>query len=141
MAISIFAGFVLPSPLALLVPIAAAFTGDLFLGFHDLMWVVYLSLLPMVWLGMRMPALEGKRRLWLGMGLSGFFAAVLFFITTNLAVWWTSGMYPHTQAGLSTCFIMALPFFHNSLLATWAFLGGFEVLRQAQPLAVTKAIN
>ncbi|MGZ3721611.1 MAG: DUF6580 family putative transport protein [Bdellovibrionales bacterium] len=133
LAIALFAGFVLPLPLAMIAPIAAVFLGDLFLGFHDLMWVVYLSLLPLTLLGRQMPQLKKQPVTWLSWGLSGFLASVFFFVTTNLAVWWSSGMYPHTQEGLVSCFVLAIPFFHNSVLATWIYLAGFEVVRRFQP--------
>lgn len=133
MAIALFAGFVLPAPLALIVPIASAFAGDLVLGFHDLMWVVYLSLLPMVWLGRQMPQLKKQPKTWLSWGLMGLLSSLLFFVTTNLAVWWSSGMYPHTQEGLVSCFILAIPFFHNSVMATWIYMAGLEAVRRFQP--------
>ena len=135
LAIALFAGYVLPAPLALIVPIAAVFLGDLFLGFHDLMWIVYLSLLPVAWLGRQMPELKKQLVTWLSWGLLGLLASVFFFITTNLAVWWFSSMYPHTQEGLVTCFVLALPFFHNSVLATWIYMGAFEAVRRLQPAA------
>ena len=42
-----------------------------------------------------------------------------FFIVSNYGVW-ASGMngYPHTLAGLVTCFVAAIPFYRNDLLAT-----------------------
>lgn len=48
-------------------------------------------------------------------------AALVFFLLTNLASWWTMGLYSHDLAGLSTCFTMALPFFRNSLIAMAVF--------------------
>ena len=42
-------------------------------------------------------------------------ASVLFFVTTNFAVWAGSGMYPKTPAGLIACYIAAIPFFGPTL--------------------------
>ena len=133
LAVSIFAGLILPGPLALVVPIASAFLGDMVLGFHDLMWVVYLSLLPMIWLGQQLPKLKSKTSAWMGWGLAGLVASVIFFLTTNLAVWWFSGMYGHNQEGLVSCFVLAIPFFHNSVLSTWVYLAGLEGIRRFLP--------
>jgi hypothetical protein len=52
---------------------------------------------------------------------AGFGASALFFFITNYFVWQTSGMYNRTWDGLVTCFQMALPFFHEHLMATWMF--------------------
>jgi hypothetical protein len=41
-------------------------------------------------------------------------ASTLFFIVSNLGVWYF--YYPHNWAGLSSCFILAIPFFVNSLM-------------------------
>lgn len=130
MAIALFAGFMLPASLALVLPVACMFVGDLLLGFHGLMWVVYLSLLPMVWAGSRLPQPGFHARGLASWGMAGLLASILFFATTNLAVWWSSGMYPHTQEGLMTCFVLALPFFHNSVLSTLMYLTGFEAVRR-----------
>jgi hypothetical protein len=40
-------------------------------------------------------------------------ASVSFFIISNLGVWYF--YYPLTWAGLSSCFILAIPFFVNSI--------------------------
>lgn len=104
-----------------LIPIVGLFISDMVLGFHDLMFVVYASLIPMVWLGSKWN-LESKATSQIFNGVAvGFWASALFFFATNLAVWWTSGLYPLTQEGLSMCFVAALPFFHYSLLSTWLF--------------------
>lgn len=43
-------------------------------------------------------------------------------------MWLTQALYPHTAAGLAACYLAALPFFANTLLATllWvaALFGG-----------------
>jgi hypothetical protein len=139
LAVALFAGFVLPMPLAVIVPVISAVLGDLFIGLHDLMWVVYLTLLPLAWMGRVLPQANAKGnggiairkgKVFLGWGLMGVVASVIFFVTTNLAVWWTSGMYEHTQAGLISCFVLAIPFFHNSVLSTWLYLAALEGLRR-----------
>jgi hypothetical protein len=41
-----------------------------------------------------------------------------FFVVSNYAVWAGSGMYPHSMAGLVSCFVAAIPFYRNDLLST-----------------------
>jgi hypothetical protein len=52
----------------------------------------------------------------------GTAAAILgptsFFVVSNYAVWASSGMYPHTLAGLSACYAAAIPFYRNDLAST-----------------------
>jgi hypothetical protein len=48
------------------------------------------------------------------------FSSTLFYIVTNFAVW-TSGWYGYTIEGLITCYIMAIPFYVNTLTSTTLF--------------------
>jgi len=48
-------------------------------------------------------------------------SSVLFFIVTNFGVFVSQDLYPHTLAGLVTCYTMALPFFKNSLAGDMVF--------------------
>lgn len=48
-------------------------------------------------------------------------SATSFFLVSNFAVWAGSvALYPHTMAGLEACYVAALPFYRNDLLATTA---------------------
>ena len=46
--------------------------------------------------------------------------ASLFYIITNFGVW-SLGSYGYTLEGLMTCYIMAIPFFGNTLISTIIF--------------------
>tara|TARA_Y100000768_G_C23742352_1_gene569966 strand:+ start:20 stop:502 length:483 start_codon:yes stop_codon:yes gene_type:complete len=46
--------------------------------------------------------------------------ALIFFIVTNLGVW-TTGMYGYSISGLTTCYIMAIPFFTYTFISTFIF--------------------
>lgn len=106
--------------LALLIPLAAMLLADLLLGLHATLVFVYLGMAASVavgrWLGTR-------RRPVLLLG-AGTAAAVLFFLVSNFGVWLTQNLYPHDVAGLAACYLAALPFFTNSLVATllWGVL-------------------
>src|SRR5262245_35392811 len=43
-------------------------------------------------------------------------SSVTFFLTTNFAVWAFEGIYSHDLAGLTACYVAALPFFKNTII-------------------------
>lgn len=47
---------------------------------------------------------------------------VSFFLISNFSVWLSDGLYPHTFAGLATCYTVAIPFFRNTFVGDllWA---------------------
>jgi hypothetical protein len=104
---------------AFAVPLAALFLTDLFLGFHNTMWAVYLSFIVIVGLGMVMLQKKSTLRV----VLASVSASVLFFIVTNFAFWASDTLYPTTAAGLAACFTAAIPFFHNTLIGDLFFTG------------------
>ena len=50
-------------------------------------------------------------------------ASVIFFILSNLGVWFTGTMYPMTFDGLLTCYAAAVPFFHNTIAGDLLYSG------------------
>jgi hypothetical protein len=106
---------------AYLVPLAvmllsdlgiAALMGDLKMGLHAMIPVIYGSYALMVWLGTK---LRESRNPWAiaGAGLAG---EVVFFLITNFANWVVqTGYYPHTFDGLVACYAAGLLFFRYSL--------------------------
>ncbi|MGD1845855.1 MAG: DUF6580 family putative transport protein [Salibacteraceae bacterium] len=51
--------------------------------------------------------------------------AVIFFLVSNFGVWFFSSIYPATVEGLVSCYVMALPFFKNSLMGDLFYSGAF----------------
>lgn len=125
--------------LALLAPLSAMLVADLWLGFHATLAFVYLGMVLAVAVGR---GLGSRRRpaLLLGAGLLG---SGLFFLVSNAGVWLTQDLYPPTAAGLAACYLAAVPFFHNTLLATllWGALlfGGERWLAARRPGAARPA--
>jgi hypothetical protein len=134
-ASALFAGTVLRHRgLAILVPLLAMSISDTLLGFdHRAMTVIIYALFVLPALVAYLP----KRMRAPGMFLPvmvGF--SLLFFIVTNFAVWAGSGMYPHTFAGLATCYLVALPYLHQMMVGDlfWAaVLFGGAALIQMTP--------
>jgi hypothetical protein len=48
-----------------------------------------------------------------------------FFLLSNFMVWFGSRMYPHTAAGLGSCYVAGLPFYGNDLISTGIFATAF----------------
>lgn len=103
---------------AFLVPLAAMFITDLFLGFHATMWAVYLSFILIVALGM---VLIKQKKIG-NIFLASVSASVLFFVITNFGVWITTPYFEKTGAGLAAAYTSAIPFFHHTLLGDLFFV-------------------
>ncbi|MEA2982402.1 MAG: hypothetical protein QOF09_4225 [Alphaproteobacteria bacterium] len=132
-ASALFAGVMLRHrSLALAVPLAAMPIGDTFAGFYDgrVMAVVYAA--------MALPAAAGilARRYRVARVIAPTVVAcsLIFFATTNLAVWAFSGMYSLDMAGLVQCYVAALPFLKYTLAGDlfWAavLFGGAWLVRR-----------
>src|SRR5256885_9318424 len=57
-----------------------------------------------------------------GASLAGSFS---FFVLSNFAVWLAYTMYPHTLAGLGSCYVAAIPFFTPTLSSDLLYTMGF----------------
>ncbi len=127
--------------IAAAIPLSAMLISDLFLGFYE--WPVMLT----VYAALAAPALWGRG---LGRGLSttggalrvaggSLAASVLFFVSTNFAVWAWSGWYERTASDLAAAYIAALPFFKYTVAGdlVWSavFFGTYALLtaRRSHP--------
>jgi hypothetical protein len=120
-ALVLYSGTVVrPKFLAALIPILGILLSDLALGFYDGMGWVYVGYLFIVGAGIVFAPFRSNVR-WGQWFLSGFVAALGFFVISNFGVWLEGRLYPWTAAGLWMCYASALPFFERSLAATWMF--------------------
>ena len=126
-ASTLFAAVVLGRPaLALLVPLIAMPVSSLLIGPDD--WrvsaVVYASMLLPFAAGL---VAKNFRLTW-SVTPAMLSCSLLFFVTTNFAVWAFSSMYSHDGAGLVQCYVAALPFLKytiaSDLLWTAGLFGG-----------------
>lgn len=130
-AMALFGGAYMSKKQAFTLPILAMIVSDFFIGFDSIPMrlTVYGSFLIMVGMGISLK----KRLSPTKVVLSSLAASLLFFITTNFAVWAFGTLYPHSFAGLSQSYFMAIPFFGNTLLGdliySGLFFGGYEFLR------------
>jgi hypothetical protein len=91
---------------------------DLALGGYPGILFVYAAHLGVLLFGWLLA--KGPRKV-LPFAVYSFSAAFVFFVISNFGVWWSGGIYPRTSAGLVECFVMALPFFHQTVLAQLVF--------------------
>ena len=119
---------------AFLVPLAAMFVTDLFLGFHPIIWAVYLSFGLIVVIGMVMIKQKKVGNIF----FASVTSSVLFFIITNFGVWLSTPYYTKTGTGLMACFTAAIPFFHQTLLGDLFFVtimfGLYELAKTKFPV-------
>jgi hypothetical protein len=123
-AIALYAGARLPRRWAWIVPAVAMVISDLVIDYGRgrsiaelSRWVGYATLAGCALFG----PLANKQKLGvlrypvLSLGVS-----VLFFLTSNFAVWAEGQIYPMTAAGLLTCYYFGIPFFWPTLAADLA---------------------
>jgi hypothetical protein len=119
--------------LAFAAPLGALLLSDLVLGFYHGQLTVYFTVALIVMIGMA--ALQ--RRSAVLVALSAIASSLLFFVITNFGVWFSSGFYPHTLAGLTACYVAAIPFFQNTvagdLFYSAVLFGGFALLERSVP--------
>ena len=93
---------------------------DLFLGFHNNMIFVYMPLFIIVSFCFKISTkINYKNLFFLGVGSS-----LIFFLISNFGVWLLGNMYENNINGLINCYILAIPFFKNTLLSTFIFSYG-----------------
>jgi len=61
---------------------------------------------------------SGRSAGWLRVGAAVLASSTSFFLLSNFMVWAGSEMYAKTAAGLGECFVAAIPFYANDLMAT-----------------------
>ena len=93
------------------------FIGDIYLGFHNTMIFVYISLAISVSIGLLIKSFKVKEILF-----SGLASSICFFLITNFGSWLTLDIYEKNFAGLVNSYFLAIPFFHNTLLSTLIYL-------------------
>ena len=129
-AIALFGGVYFSKKIALILPIGVMAISDMFIGYYEpkLMVFVYGSFLLSVILGFWLK----KHKKWHAVAGAAILSSVLFFLITNFAVWAFSPWYAKTLSGLSQSYLMALPFFRNTLLGdlfyTAVFFGVYELV-------------
>lgn len=141
-AMALFAGATMSNRwLSLLIPAAALFITDLFLGFHNTMWAVYgaMALTTMIGWAIR------DRQNFITITGGSLISVMLFFLITNSAMWVVGfftpdGFYAQNASGLTASVVSGIPFLNNSILGqlvyTAVLFGAFHAVRVYKPALV-----
>ena len=125
--LALFSGSHFKKKIALLIPLAAMFFSDIFLGFHKTIPYVYVSFIIIVLIGGLI-----KNNKWQSLLKASLVSSVIFFLITNFGVWATGIMYQKNLSGLSQSYVMGLPFFRNTITSdlfyTFSFFYGYRFL-------------
>ena len=124
LAVGVFSGFYFKQIyLSFFVVIFSMFIGDLFLGFHSTMFFTYISLVVAVLIGLYI-----KRFNFTEILFGGLASSFCFFIITNFGAWLTLEMYEKNLTGLLQSYVLAIPFFHSTLISTLLYLVVLKLL-------------
>ena len=130
-AMALFGGaYFADKRMAFVVPFAALFLSDLFLGLHNSMIFVYAGFAITVAIGFLL-----QNRVTITNTVFAMVASsVLFFLLTNFGAWMTSGLYVKSAEGLMQAYVAGIPFFQNSLLGNLVYaaviFGGYHLLQK-----------
>ena len=124
LSMAFLAGMYLKGRQSVLVPLALMVISDFIIGFHDLMFFTWGSIVLISVLGLWLK----ERKSFVNVFSGSILSAVIFFIVTNFGAWLV--LYPHTADGLRQCYILAIPFFRSTFVSTAAyslvFWAGYE---------------
>ena len=122
LAAGIFSGYYFKNFfMSLFIIILCMFLGDLYLGIHDTMFFTYISLIAVVAVGFYIKKFKSLEILF-----GGIISSVCFFIITNFGAWLTLDMYEKSFSGLISSYVLAIPFFQNTLVSTILYLFLFK---------------
>lgn len=131
LALALLSGTALNGWWRFVVPLVFMVVTDVILGFYPSIVINWVALAACVGIGIWL----GRKPSWTRIGAGSLAAAVVFFVISNFGVWLES--YPKTVAGFVDCYVLALPFFRNSLLSTMVYgyvlIGGYAWMARTVP--------
>ena len=123
-AVAIVSGYFFKNiNLSLFTLLIAMLISDLFIGFYENVIFVYVSLLLITFVFHKMSNKINFKNLF----IYGFAGSLIFFIVSNFGVWALGSpgvyniAYEKSLSGLIECYILAIPFFNNTLISTIIF--------------------
>ncbi|HPS20272.1 MAG TPA: hypothetical protein PKY78_04720 [Candidatus Omnitrophota bacterium] len=126
-AIALFAGAYLNKKISPWVPFIIMAVSDVIIGLHDVVFFTWGAFIITGFMGMYLK----QHRNPVSVFSMSILSAAMFFVITNFGVW--MAWYPHTFAGLTDCYVKAVPFLRNTLLSnvifTAALFGIYEICR------------
>jgi len=123
-AVAILSGYLFKNlNLSFLVLLGVMLISDLFIGFYENVIFVYFSLLLITYIFHKISEKINFKNLF----IFGFAGSLIFFIISNFGVWLLGSpgindiAYDKNLSGLIECYILAIPFFGNTLFSTIFF--------------------
>ena len=116
-AIALFSGTYINKKYMFIIPISAMIMSDAILGFHSTMLWVYGSFISIAIIGIWLKSHKKVGYI----AATTLISSILFFIVTNFGMW-TTGYYGFSFNGLIECYVMAIPFFRNSLIGDFVYV-------------------
>lgn len=127
-ALALFSGAYAKSKKMFFVPFITLIVSDYFLGFYSVMPFVYGAFAMTILIGTILKHNKNPLRLF-GASIA---ASIIFFIVTNFGVWIMGDWYPKTASGLVNAYVLAIPFFRNSILGdigySFCFFYGYRFM-------------
>ena len=97
--------------------LVSMFISDIILGLHSNVIFIYFSLLVIgILFYYILNEINYKNLL-----VYSLLGSLIFYLITNFAVWYNSNLYEKTLDGLIQCYILAIPFFSNTVISTIFF--------------------
>ncbi len=125
---ALFGGAYLNKKYAILVPLAAMALSDIFLGFNASSPMVYASFVIIGLIGLWV---RKHKQVGTVIGAS-LLSSTIFYLLTNFNFWYATPLYPKTFSGMLEAYVMALPFFRNTiagdLFYTGVLFGSYEFI-------------
>ena len=139
LGMAVFAGAIFDKKIySFAILLFAMILSDLFLGFHGSMPIIYFAICLNIAVGIYFINKISYFKIFVSL-VSG---SLIFFIITNFAVWFSSGMYPYSLVGLLTCYTMALPFLQNTIISTVLYgVGVFFIFELSNKYLVFRPKN
>ena len=103
--------------LSLVILATSMFLGDIFIGFYQNMFFVYLSLALIIFTFFKISKKINLANLF----VYGFCGSFIFYLISNFGVWILGDLYVKNLSGLIECYFLAIPFFKNTLFSTIIF--------------------
>lgn len=117
-AIALFAGYYLPKRQAIIVPLLMIIISDIAIGLHSMIAFTWGTLALIAVIGI----INKERKSTANILVRSLLAAILFYIVTNFGVWVFYNTYPKSWAGLTECYVAAIPYFRNTLISTFIYV-------------------
>lgn len=115
LSIALFSGAIFQSKgKSFAIPFIGLILSNFILGFYSISWIVMGIMVGITALGFRLKFRKSTVQ-WFSYSIM---SSLIFFVLSNFSVWLWGNLYPTTFSGFSTCFLMAIPFFKNTLLST-----------------------